>query len=185
MEPVIVKFLSILRVCKINSPLYFSRWKIFFSSPNSSFNLGEKFQELREEKKLSIDEIASKLFVPNAVIELLEKGESEERTLSSLLSPGYARLIAVAYARLLGLNIKEISLFLPPPAPLKFSTFVKKLSPLQQHPHKPHFIRQKQHLTYTLNDVKSFLLKMVKVIIALVILFYSLNFLRHLGRVIF
>gem|GEM_PF-2578900 len=185
MERVIVKFLSILKVCKTNFQFYVRCWRNFFSSTNLSFDLGKKFQEAREEKKLSIDEVASKLFVPCAVIEMLEKGKGDGKTMPFLLRPGYDRLIAAAYARLLGLNMKEISSFLPPPASLNSSTFVKKLSPLQKGPRKPYFIRQEQHLTYTLNDVKSFLLKMVKAILFVVILFYLWNFLRHLGRVIF
>jgi len=181
MERVIVRYLSILKASK--KRFSFPRWNHFFSPPISTAALGKELQQAREEKKISTAQVATMLHCSEAVIIALEKGECYEG--NALFYPGYFRLIAVDYARLLGLDLKKIHPLLPPPAPLQSTTFIKKLSPLQQQPRKPHFMRQEQQLTYSLGDVRMVLWKFFKIVVVLVALFYFWNLVRHLARVVF
>ncbi len=164
----------------------FAWWKKFFASSKPIGSLGKEFKQAREKKDLSVAQVAKKLRLPDYVIVLLEEGRCHDMISPSLLDPGYLRLVAVAYARLLGLNFKEINALLPPVASLRSSSFIKKLSPLQSQPRKPYFIReQQQQLTYSLNDALFFLWKVIKIIAVIVILLYLWGVVRHFMRVIF
>jgi len=179
MEHAIVKYLSILKACKVKLPW----WKHFFSPSSLTSSLGKKFQQAREEKKLSVDEVAAKIFVSPSVIIALEAGEYDQDNVPSSLHPGYCRLMAVAYARLLDLNINEIHTLLPPPASLKSSTFIKKLSPLQAKPRKPHFMRVEQpQLAYSMKGAKNFLWKVFVIIVAIISALYVWGIVRHFMR---
>ncbi len=162
-------------------------WRSFFSSPASMQMLGKEFQETREQKGLSLAEIAKRLHFSEDLLRALEAGEGHKTKEASLFNPGYFRLAAVAYARFLDLDLRKINLLLPPPASLKspHTTFIKKLSPLQSKPQKPHFMREKQQLTYSLKDVQLFLWKVFKIVTVLAIFIYLWEWMRHLYRVIF
>ncbi len=179
-----MRFLSILRACNKIKQSWLRR---FFSLPTPSVVLGKKFQHARTGKNLSVTEVATALHFSERVVIALENGEIYENRMPSLLSPGYFRLAAVAYARFLDLDFLEIASLLPPPAPLisTYTTFIKKLSPLQQRPRKPHFKRGEKQLLYSLQDVKFFLWKIFKIIILVVALLYFWNLMRHLTRVLF
>lgn len=164
---------------------FFPWWKKFFPSSEPINSLGKELKQAREKKELSIAQVAKKLRLPEYVIVLLEEGRCHDMISPSLLDPGYFRLVAVAYARLLGLDFKAIHPLLPPVASLRSASFIKKLSPLQTKPRKPYFIRQQQQLTYSLNDMMFFLWKVVKIIAAIVIVLYLWGVVRHFMRVIF
>ncbi|MBX9578015.1 MAG: helix-turn-helix domain-containing protein [Chthoniobacterales bacterium] len=159
--------------------------KKFFPSSESIGSLGKEFKQAREKKELSVAQVAKKLRLPDYVIVLLEEGKCHDMISPSLLDPGYFRLVAVAYARLLGLDFKAIYPLLPPVASLRSASFIKKLSPLQSKPRKPYFIREQQQLTYSLNDAMLFLWKVLKITLVIVIALYLWGVARHFMRVIF
>ena len=160
--------------------------KKFFPSSEPIGSLGKEFKQAREKKDLSVAQVAKKLRLPDYVIVLLEEGKYHDMISPSLLDPGYFRLVAVAYARLLGLDFKAIYPLLPPVASLRSASFIKKLSPLQSKPRKPYFIRdQQQQLTYSWNDAMFFLWKVIKITVVIVIALYLWHLVRHFMRVIF
>ncbi len=183
MERAIVRYLLTLRVCKMR--FFFHWWKNIFLPSKSVSSLGKELKQAREKKELSIAQVAQKLRLPDYVVVLLEEGRCHDIISPSLLDPGYFRLVAVAYARLLGLDLHKIHPLLPPVASLRSASFIKKLSPLQKKPQKPHFIRKDQQLTYSLNDAAVFLWKIVKMIALIVILLYLWGVVRHFMRVLF
>lgn len=192
MERATVKFLSTLKACKnlASKPTaavnkFFPWWKKLFPSSESIDSLGKELKQAREKKDLSVSQVAKKLRLPDYVIVLLEEGRCHDIVSPSLLDPGYLRLVAVAYARFIGLDFKAIHPLLPPVASLRSVSFITKLSPLQARPRKPHFMREKQQLTYSLSDAMFFLWKVVKIIAVLVIMLYLWGVVRHFMRVKF
>ncbi len=183
MEHVTVKFLSTLTAYKMKFFSYW--WKKLFPSSEPIASLGKELKQARQKKELSVAQVAEKLHISDYVIVMLEEGKCHDIMSPSLLDPGYLRLVAVAYARLLALDFKEINALLPPVASLRSSSFIKKLSPLQTKPRKPYFMRQQQQLTYSLNDAMFFLWKVVKIIAVIVIALYLWHLVRHFMRVIF
>ena len=181
MEHVIERYLLTLKAYKIQFPW----WKKFFPPSEPVTSLGKELKQAREKKELSVDQVAKKLRLPYYVIVLLEEGRCHDIISPSLLDPGYFRLVAVAYARLLGLDFHKIHPLLPPVASLRSASFVKKLSPLQSKPQKPYFVREQQQLTYSLNDALFFLWKVVKITLVIVIALYLWGVVRHFMRVIF
>lgn len=160
---------------------YFLR-KNFFSSPVPVNSLGKKLKQARQQKELSVTQVAASLRIPDYVILMLEEGKCHDITSPSLLDPGYYRLVAVAYTRLLGLDFEEIHPLLPPVASLRSASFIKKLSPLQAKPRKPHFIRKEQQLDYSINDIKNFLWKAFVIIAVIVSALYAWEVVRHFMR---
>jgi cytoskeletal protein RodZ len=164
----------------------FLGWKRFFSSSTATASLGQKLQQAREKKELSVDQVAVKLHLSHSVIMALEEENFKNSISHSLMEPGYYRLIAVAYARFLDLDLDKIAPLLPPFAPLRspYTTFVKKLSPLQSKPWKRYFVRQKQ-LTCSLKEMKSFVGNALKIIMLILVLLSLWILVRHFMRVIF
>jgi transcriptional regulator with XRE-family HTH domain len=177
----------VLRLVALKAALkiFFTWWEKLFFTSEPIDSLGKELKQAREKKELSIAQAAKKLRLPEYVIVLLEEGKCHDMISPSLLDPGYFRLVAVAYARLLDLDFRKIHPLLPPVASLSSAPFIKKLSPLQTKPRKPYFIREQQQLTYSLSDAMFFLWKLIKIAMVIAILLYLWGVVRHFMRVIF
>lgn len=172
---------------------FFSKHFLKKSIPSSS--LGALLQAARLEKELSISEAADAIQLKESVLVLLEADEffdsfqiEKKSTVRNIAS---ARLIAVRYARSLGLSLEEIRYTLPglPSLSRPGITYLKNLSevsPKQSFFWKrqtPPLHARRVHVSSHTVNLGSFL-KLLIILGVLILLFYAWSDLRHLNRVI-
>ncbi|MFI0347377.1 MAG: helix-turn-helix domain-containing protein [Chthoniobacterales bacterium] len=164
----------------------------FFQKSVAVSLLGENLKMERLVRNISISDAARAAQLEESIIVMLENdGFFEDSTESEFLAPGYRRLMALRYARMLGLTMKEIQNALPPLAPLNppGRAFLKNMSAVS--PKVDGFWKRQlssvQHHSISQTGQKTVVgsfLKLLMVVLILVILLYSWNMLRYFMRAI-
>ena len=158
-------------------------WKS--SKKEVPLTLGEQFKMARHAKALSMMDAAKAARLKESELIALEADDiSDNHKLGGVSDPGYGHLIAVRYARSLGLSLPKIRPCLPPQASLKVPgrNFLKNFSRLRPK-QRTTFMLQKPEI-YSFSLVVHSLVKVLVVLLSIIFLLYGWSILRHLIRVI-
>ena len=167
-------------------------WKRFFCQPAAKPLLGVLLKEARLQRGLSISDAARAAQLEESILLMLESDSFfYDKVKSDFRDSSYHRLLAVRYARSLGLMLEEIKKILPPLASLNPSgyTFLRNLSALstKQDSFWKRQISVVQHRALILPSRKmvvNALFKFLIIVLIIVALLYVWNLVRYLNRVI-